>query len=761
MRLPFAFRLSMYLTLGLACTSLAYSLVPHVPELAAFTGLVGVLLAVAFVLEGRWALTPAAANALGALIAAAAGVWVAFQLFPSGRRPGEVLGWSFAALVFKYLGPFLMLMLAVKLLRPKNAGDWWMFQAMGLIAVAMACDQGRDHGPLEDRLFTGLLMAYLVAGCWSLTLFYFHREGLPADPAPAGPRAARLPLLAPASGWLAAGLAVGAGAFALGPRVGDNRWEWSLPSARMETGFSAASPSIDLNNTGTVAINSDPAFEVVATAGSPDGEPYLDLPSDQRWRGAVLRYYARGRWDETPRYSLFTPPRPADLPRPPGPRPANSVVPLPSLAVPGSRLPDFGPGQFFLTFLPTAKLARPVLADPIVWRQGDLVPVMSISTGRPPQWIQMPDGSFQPLNQDLSRTRYRQVTVTTDEPGLSPAPRVEYGGLEALRQVEEVRYRQLGERLRVLTVGVLRQLVDAGRLPAEALEGVRPDAGRPREEHYEAIGRALEWHLAESGEYGYTLDLERQDTNLDPVEDFLVNVRRGHCNRFSTALALMLRSVEIPTQVVVGFRGCEPLGDGRYQVLQSQAHSWVEVLVRRPSRRPDVPAGTLDWYWLTLDPTPSSELAGQAAASWHERLWDAGWSFVRDNLAWLAVAAVSLAGLVVLRRKLARRAKAAPGARGAAARGYARLLAVLGRIGLAPKRGQTPLEFAQTAGERLRAMPPAAAHAGVPQAVVGEYYPVRYGGRPADAPAAVAAEERIGALELALRARPVPTNGDR
>ena len=45
------------------------------------------------------------------------------------------------------------------------------------------------------------------------------------------------------------------------------------------------------------------------------------------------------------------------------------------------------------------------------------------------------------------------------------------------------------------------------------------------------------------------------DPKLDPVEDFLVNRKAGHCEYFASALALLLRSVDIRSRVVNGFKG--------------------------------------------------------------------------------------------------------------------------------------------------------------------------------------------------------------
>jgi len=57
--------------------------------------------------------------------------------------------------------------------------------------------------------------------------------------------------------------------------------------------------------------------------------------------------------------------------------------------------------------------------------------------------------------------------------------------------------------------------------------------------------------------------------------------RRGHCEYFSTALAILLRTVGVPTRNVTGFGSATFNRFGRfYAVRQSDAHSWVEIWVR-------------------------------------------------------------------------------------------------------------------------------------------------------------------------------------
>ena len=82
-----------------------------------------------------------------------------------------------------------------------------------------------------------------------------------------------------------------------------------------------------------------------------------------------------------------------------------------------------------------------------------------------------------------------------------------------------------------------------------------------------------------------------------PVDHFLFESRRGHCEFFSTAMALMLRAVGIPSRNVTGFVGGTWNRFGHYYaVREGDAHSWVEAYIDSPSRS----------GWKTFDPTPSS-----------------------------------------------------------------------------------------------------------------------------------------------------------
>src|SRR5207237_6413898 len=67
--------------------------------------------------------------------------------------------------------------------------------------------------------------------------------------------------------------------------------------------------------------------------------------------------------------------------------------------------------------------------------------------------------------------------------------------------------------------------------------------------NYDAA-RIIEWHLS----HDFTYSLERKAGGPDPLADFLFNARAGHCEYFSTAMTMMMRTLGVPARVVNGFQ---------------------------------------------------------------------------------------------------------------------------------------------------------------------------------------------------------------
>lgn len=103
--------------------------------------------------------------------------------------------------------------------------------------------------------------------------------------------------------------------------------------------------------------------------------------------------------------------------------------------------------------------------------------------------------------------------------------------------------------------------------------------------------------------FTYTRDLPATAGEAT-LQHFLFERRAGHCEYFSTAMVVMLRSIGIESRNVNGFLGGQWSDFGNYLVVtQNEAHSWVEV-----------------WFpgygWVTFDSTPAGIGSTQLLGSW-------------------------------------------------------------------------------------------------------------------------------------------------
>ena len=178
------------------------------------------------------------------------------------------------------------------------------------------------------------------------------------------------------------------------------------------------------------------------------------------------------------------------------------------------------------------------------------------------------EGSVQSRRHEFERLMYKAISDTAEPP------------VQSLREdlrpypVSYYRYLQLPEKLDPRIAKLATQMI----LDAQATN--RYDAAK-------AIESALQ------NNYGYSLQMKAG--GVDPLADFLFNVRTGHCEYFSTAMAVLLRTHGIAARVVNGFLPGEynDAADA-FTVRQSDAHSWVEVYF--PGSR----------AWVTFDPTPAA-----------------------------------------------------------------------------------------------------------------------------------------------------------
>ena len=89
--------------------------------------------------------------------------------------------------------------------------------------------------------------------------------------------------------------------------------------------------------------------------------------------------------------------------------------------------------------------------------------------------------------------------------------------------------------------------------------------------------------------FHYTL--EPPALGARPVDAFLFATRRGFCEHYASAFAVMMRAAGIPARIVLGYQGGEinPLSD--YLIVrQADAHAWTEVWLKGSG-------------WQRVDPT--------------------------------------------------------------------------------------------------------------------------------------------------------------
>jgi len=75
------------------------------------------------------------------------------------------------------------------------------------------------------------------------------------------------------------------------------------------------------------------------------------------------------------------------------------------------------------------------------------------------------------------------------------------------------------------------------------------------------------------------------------IDDFLFNTRKGFCEHYAGSFVYLMRALDIPARVVLGYQGGEYNELGDYMIVrQSDAHAWTEIWLQ-------------DEGWVRIDPT--------------------------------------------------------------------------------------------------------------------------------------------------------------
>jgi len=500
----------------------------------------------------------------------------------------------------------------VVLFQEKTERVYWQLAMSSLLQVVVACVLN------EGLLFGFLLVGYLFVGLLTLAVFFISREtrlehGADAQilkpPAGAVPR---WPLALQRAGFAGAvsgdlarsalgkGLIRQMGLVMLGSLVFSFVLFYAVPRIkRGATGsaFAAApqrivgfTPNVRLGELGSAVQNPELVMQV-KFFDAQARQPYL-LLDEPMFRGSLLVSYDHGQWTQSQANGSTKSQRRESLPM------AGSAI-----------------GRV-LQRITLEPLTEPVVF--CVYPPELTKPEEDLEFMTRTQQLERDEQRDRRWDFELSTTGFwknRQWVVTPHSRVLSEKE------LEPLTEQRRAAYGTLSLEDRQQLLAMPSNMGGLAVLTSQKLASANlPTSDR--------IGRAmlLEQYLRDSGEFVYSLRGVQRDAGVDPVEDFLLTHKQGHCEYFASALALMLRSQGIPSRIVVGFKGGDFNSyDNVYSVRQLHAHTWVEAYLE-PDQVPLWPLGhPASSYtgggWLRLDPTPGVDESGEPRLG---RSWFAG-----------------------------------------------------------------------------------------------------------------------------------------
>ncbi len=449
------------------------------------------------------------------------------------------------AQTLRCLGHWLVYLQLIKYLLPKTVEDDWFLFLLGLTQVLIG-------SVINSGDMVGLwLFFWAMLAVWVLGQFFLQRESRrfqsekgalpPAGPAAGDPYHGLFdfPYVGTTLRGLLLTLLLGGLVFLLLPRQGGvTRARTANTMAKHLTGFD---DEVKLGQLGEILENDS---VVMTVEFSDENRAPMQVTGEPLFRGVTLIQYDKGRWRRQLRHPLQT------------------IVSLPY-------------------FINNDTVKRPVIRQNIKLEPNDSMTLFAI---RPILELAAPtrlSPYLNPVDGTIIRPEsrggydYEVLSDATPDATQEGEDQVIPERLQTLLEMPP----SLKARFRKIALEQVTDLTDKG---TEALT---------------ARARAMEHYLRDSGEFGYTLQMNITDSRLDPVEDFLVNRKKGHCEYFASALALLLRSIDIPARMVNGFKGGDwnNLTQSMY-VRQKHAHSWVEAYVGLD--RKDRP------LWITLDATP-------------------------------------------------------------------------------------------------------------------------------------------------------------
>ncbi len=531
----------------------------------------------------------------------------------------------------------------VLLLEKETQQYWWML-ALAVLNLAVSAS-------LTNSASLGLaVVLFLFLSAWTLTLFTVYRGTASLRPIGVGSntsarrtpsrnngprRQEQLPLIPldeasrvrggfhidPQDNWLGyrlvgnilflsiASLLVGMGVFTMTPRFWIGNWE--LPSSardaisELNLGKSVAgfTTEVRLGDMGQILDNPTPVMSV-EFSDVITGERLTDTDVEHRFRRSALLFrgtsmnrYERGGWTEV------MPMQPGELARRNAPRVRGGVRINYDLEPIGrTTVFAFHPVQFgaIVNEMDVLRQLRYNYLSQELSIGGDMT-----SRKRTIRYetVAVPAQQNAPQQDDVldlsnlgNQEYWRRILQTISE---SIEEDFQQGEADVVRKrvnFPPFMLNRVSPGQVIQLENYIRELLKFNREDLDPLVKLATELSKENGEWLSTKARCqkIERYLRDSGEFSYTLKMAIQDPEVDPVVDFVLNRKAGHCEYFASALALMLRGVGIPTRLVSGFKGGR--WDERREELiveQRHAHAWVEAFV--------------DGTWIVLDPTTARD----------------------------------------------------------------------------------------------------------------------------------------------------------
>jgi hypothetical protein len=391
-------------------------------------------------------------------------------------------------------------------------------------------------------------------------------------------------------------------------------WAIGRIRARNTVGFSE---EVRLGSLGMVSQSQRKVFDVGFSEVSQSGDSYLPIGGNSVYfRGVVLNHYRRGRWSDVSRsdrvYSRD---------------PYGNVILTSGMygGVNGSDasdrefrphfIPNHVPGDFYdgqdgrrFRFAPGLDVVRmnfsyaPSRRNPVIFtpwpffvRRNHDSPDMICFQNR----VLRRSNPYNPSPFDLVTTAFQAGNQVSLTPSQEPVD------MEEMLQFDRESFPGLARLARDWDAPFQKQTFEPLDVVARA--------------------RNLERQLSENDRFSYVLGGVMRSPDLDPLEDFVRRNPQGHCEYFAGTLAMMLRSLEIPSRLVLGYKTemLTPDENGMYPVLECDAHAWVEVYLPPESLPENLKSPEYaDWWryggWLRLDPMPQGAEPGSPQFSWSQ-----------------------------------------------------------------------------------------------------------------------------------------------